>query len=549
MSDFYQPIDWSIIGRLPETIDKAQARQREDALRQALSGGIPRGPGGVIDYNAAVDLAARTGALGSITPFAGLAEAQARTAQHNAQMAEIARHNRAVEGQAQKPQIHWDPVNPLDPNAPMTGTAVITNKDGTMRYERITMPRGTERPAQPAQPRAAEPPIDPFAGPQGALPNPAGPGPLGPRPAPPPPPPPQPPPPQPSQRQGAAAPSPTEQMLSQAEEPRPELPIRGPQLAQAGAVTQLPPIDVGGQPPKPPAPPPQPPPPPPAPSPGLPPWLTQAQAPAVITPPAKASEPALMPEQRGELKYAAPLGPFNEAAIAHLPQATQNKIKGLATGRYNIMAESPRDGYRAALSQAVFEYAPNWDQTLYNRRQQTINDFAKGISGRNLTAIGNLAEHLATAQELMDALKNGRTPIVNAAINKWRELTGYEAELPNNIKVAAPIIAGELTKVIAGTGAGGVGERADTAVNVLNAASNPQKVQGALNTVKSLMMGQMQGLEARYENNTYNTDFRNKLTPKVREMYDQYHNKSRAPAVAPGSGTTTTTNVPYTYEK
>jgi hypothetical protein len=72
-NEFWQPIDWSVLGKLPQAYYQGQAsraeqeaRDREGALRQQLQGGMPRGPDGQIDWNKAVDLAARTGNIGNI---------------------------------------------------------------------------------------------------------------------------------------------------------------------------------------------------------------------------------------------------------------------------------------------------------------------------------------------------------------------------------------------------------------------------------------------------------------------------------------------------
>jgi hypothetical protein len=93
--------DFSWIGDLPKTYAEAQQRQRENELRQALQG-LPTGPGGVPDYNAAVNLALRTGNLNAVAPLAQIVNAQATRQQSAAAQANTERHQRVMEDIARK---------------------------------------------------------------------------------------------------------------------------------------------------------------------------------------------------------------------------------------------------------------------------------------------------------------------------------------------------------------------------------------------------------------------------------------------------------------
>ena len=510
MADFrVQPLNLSWLGELPDVAAKARERARDEQLNQILQGGLPRGPGGTIDWAAAADQAARAGNLGGVETFSRLGQAAAAQSRAAAAQTETARHNRAVEGAYNKPTVTWDPPNPLDPSAPRTGTAIITDKAGNVRTERITMPRTGGQP-QP-QPDAL-PQEDPWSAPQGRIPGPAPPSPVGP---------------------GAALPggpamaqaeppmSESNRILAEAQGLVPPQP-RGPQFAEAPAqtVSDAQPYQIAqATPPRPPG----------APA-AVPDWLAGAAAPVAGRTPA-APPPTLGPEQRGELRYTAPLGPFNEGAIAHLPNEIQNKIRAIATGRMNIKSTPLTGASRDALTNAVYSYYPGWDETMFQRRQQTLNAFAKGPPANVLRAVNNLTDHLETAENLMKALQNPKTPGFAAILNKWRALTGHDAELPGNVHAAAPIIAGEIMKVVAGVGAGGVGERQETALNVLRTSQNLPTALGALGTVKKLMVGQIRGLELQYENNTYNTDFRQRLSTGARRIYEE-----EDAAHAPGGG-------------
>src|SRR5262245_60536428 len=83
-------IDFSMLARLPDLYQRGLENYRQGIVREAFSGGLPRGPKGEIDYARAADIAARAGALDTITPFATLQQGQQR-------LAESAQHARATE--------------------------------------------------------------------------------------------------------------------------------------------------------------------------------------------------------------------------------------------------------------------------------------------------------------------------------------------------------------------------------------------------------------------------------------------------------------------
>src|SRR5215471_1203569 len=62
----YPTIDFSWLPQLPARFQQGQEYGREEALRNAFSGGLPRSPEGTIDWSKAVDIAARTGNIGGL---------------------------------------------------------------------------------------------------------------------------------------------------------------------------------------------------------------------------------------------------------------------------------------------------------------------------------------------------------------------------------------------------------------------------------------------------------------------------------------------------
>jgi len=72
----FPKVDFSILGNIAKDFDYGAQSSREDALRQAFQGGLPRGADGEIDWNKAINMVAQTGNigtlrdLGAVLPFA-----------------------------------------------------------------------------------------------------------------------------------------------------------------------------------------------------------------------------------------------------------------------------------------------------------------------------------------------------------------------------------------------------------------------------------------------------------------------------------------------
>jgi hypothetical protein len=143
-------INFGIIGDLPQTYAQGQARAREEALRSALAGGLPRGPGGEIDYNALTTLAAQHGL--PIEPYARLGLSAASQKHSQAALAEATRHHKAVEAQGLRPVVR-EVTNPTT---------------GETEFYQITPARGDGAPQiqriqPPGAAAGAAPQVSPYA--------------------------------------------------------------------------------------------------------------------------------------------------------------------------------------------------------------------------------------------------------------------------------------------------------------------------------------------------------------------------------------------------
>jgi hypothetical protein len=158
-----------------------------------------------------------------------------------------------------------------------------------------------------------------------------------------------------------------------------------------------------------------------------------------------------------------------------------------------------------------------------------LNAAVKDFSGAGKGAItiqsfNTVTQHLDTLEQLSMALKNNDVQAFNRLGNRWASETGKAA--PTNFEAAKDIIGGEIVKSIIGQ-AGTGGDR-DKAQSAFDAANSPAQLLGALNTVRSLVHGQLDGLEKRYVDSVAvprgqteeqgQQAFRNRLTPAARKM-------------------------------
>jgi hypothetical protein len=449
-------IDFSTLGDLPDVYAKGQERRQKDLFEQSLKGFSG-------DYNELVRRAAEAGYVPGLELASKLKQAEATNQYHLDTLAETKRQHDILAGQAMRPVIHWNPPDPFNPSAVPTGIMITHDKNGRIIDQRtITGGPGGAAPQQSQPPQQGAADYYWNSVPTQGLP---GAGALGPRSDL------QQPPGGPAYAQAPAGfpdvPSASDQLIAQAQQAQEPPGPQGPplaQYAQAGGPSVSPPQ-------------------PPAPAPA---WMTGAQAPAVTLPRQGSQQQQEAPnplghDQRGTLRYTPPLGPFNEEVLAGQPKGMQEIVRGLVAGRVNPMAIPAKDGARLRATMLAHQYGP-YDESFYSRRTRTMAGFGAGpgaVQGRTVTAINNLTEHLDTARDLIAHLENTQLPGLNAIINKWREQTGYNAELPGNLKAAAPIITGELMKVVAG--AGGIDPRA---VQILRTNPTPETRQYFKDTFK-----------------------------------------------------------------
>lgn len=159
--------------------------------------------------------------------------------------------------------------------------------------------------------------------------------------------------------------------------------------------------------------------------------------------------------------------------------------------------------------QNVIAAARTYDPTANGNRFPAVAKFNTGKQGDQVRAFDVGLSHLNTLSTLTDALNNNDTQLLNSAANTWKSQTGQPA--PTEFNAAKEVVGNEIVKAIVGAG-GGVGDR-EKAQKALDAANSPAQLKGVISTYKTLMNGQLSGLQQQYENSTGRKDFATRLTP------------------------------------
>lgn len=205
-----------------------------------------------------------------------------------------------------------------------------------------------------------------------------------------------------------------------------------------------------------------------------------------------------------------------------------------AIANYEVPAPTLRTSTPNAINQynklmaAVKAENPEYDSKNFTTSQASLTAFAKGKQGDSTRFISTAADHVHTLRDMADALKNGNVQLFNKVANEFAAQTGGTA--PTNFDTAKNIVGGEVVKGIVGAG-GGVEDR-NKAQAAFDRAKSPAQLSGAIDTVMSLLNGQLKGLEQQYKAGTGRKDFRDKyLTPGARAAFEGI---KESPANNPG---------------
>lgn len=164
----------------------------------------------------------------------------------------------------------------------------------------------------------------------------------------------------------------------------------------------------------------------------------------------------------------------------------------------------------------VLKINPDYRATRYAAMTSAQRAFASGREAQQTRAMNVAIAHLDTFEELAKALQTGDIQAINAAAQRVAQETGQPA--PTSFDLAKQIVGEEIVKAII-AGGGGVTERASMAER-LSRVQSPQQLQGAIDTARTLLAGQLGGLERQYEKQTKEKDFGDFLSPRAKQLLE-----------------------------
>jgi hypothetical protein len=240
----------------------------------------------------------------------------------------------------------------------------------------------------------------------------------------------------------------------------------------------------------------------------------------------------------GSAQGSTPLqGLTGDALLQALPKPQADQIKALAEGRMQFPAGfALKSPYWQDMISKVSQYDPNFDAVNYNARSQTRNDFTKGPSANNVTALNTAIQHLGHLSDAFGQLDNSSFPAYNAAANWIGNQAGNSNIQGNYSAVAADstAVAHELAKVFRQSGMS-EGEIKDWESKISPNAS-PAQMKSTIQSALDLMNGRLQALGARYNQGmgTTKTPYQ-LLTPEAQQTWNRLSGSQDEQPTAQGS--------------
>jgi hypothetical protein len=200
--------------------------------------------------------------------------------------------------------------------------------------------------------------------------------------------------------------------------------------------------------------------------------------------------------------------------MAKLPAGMQSLMSGVMDGSISAAdlpsraAQSGVDTSKVNVLALAKQIDPDFSTTTGFSRKLFEEDLAHGQGLVKLNALNAAPQHLSQYLDLMSALKNGNTPLVNKIVNEYRTQTGDPRA--TNADALAGILAAEVAKAVKGAGTLNEAE-VDRNVEALSNAHSPDQAIGIAKTWANALNAQIKNLQERAK--AYN------IPEKTRDAY------------------------------
>jgi hypothetical protein len=185
-----------------------------------------------------------------------------------------------------------------------------------------------------------------------------------------------------------------------------------------------------------------------------------------------------------------------EQYLATLPQGMSNIVGKLISYDIPITALNTRTGERRVALEHAIQTDPNFSVPKYGIRYGVMQDFTKGKTADNITALDQALNHMGTLSELAKALNNNDLRLVNAVVNKAKEQLGDPTI--TNYQTAQSAVGTELMRVFRQVNASEQETKDWISKFPLN--GSPAQIQGSLVQGAKLLDGRINALNNRWNN-------------------------------------------------
>lgn len=182
-------------------------------------------------------------------------------------------------------------------------------------------------------------------------------------------------------------------------------------------------------------------------------------------------------------------------------------------GQYKMAPLMSRTPKNVAIMEQVAQQYPQFDDTMYASKKKAQIAFASGPQSNLMRSADVTVQHLDTADELANGLHNGKYPAINSIVNFYKQQTGDPSIAKFN--AGKSIISDEVNKFVIG-GGGALADR-EALQKQLADANSTEQLHGVSNTLRTLMGGQLKGLQSQFVNAGLGDEnaFLKKLAPRT----------------------------------